>query len=123
MSLPCTRAAPPVLVVGDDAEVDEVLVLLPDLEEVGDAEMSEEPEVVVADSFVAVLFAAVDLPEAEESEEVSVALELPSAQLALLGRSFTPAPLQSWLANLRTATRDHVSKKISPRASDFALNL
>lgn len=104
VSLPCTRAAPPVLVVGDEAEVDEVLVLLSDLEAVGDAELSEEPEVVVAGSSVAVLFAVVDLLETEESEDVSVALEPPSAQLALLGRSFTPAPLQSWLANLRTAS-------------------
>ena len=108
MSLLCTRPAPPVLAVGDAVEVDEVLVLLSDLEAVGDAELSEEPEVV-------------GLLDAEESEDVSVALELPSAQLALVGRLFTPAPLQSWPANLRTAIRDHVSKTIYPYAYDSAL--
>lgn len=93
------------LVAADWAVEVEVPVEVPLLLSVSEDAASEVLEAFEAPVVEASLLLPVAVDEGEPvevSEEDSVAEEAPLAQLALLGRSFTPAPLQIWFANWMT---------------------
>lgn len=68
-----------------------------------ESEVAEALEELVVEASLLFPVAVEDAEPVEVSEDDSVADDAPLAQLALLGRSFTPAPLQIWFANWMTA--------------------
>lgn len=97
----CITVAASALEVGDDAE----RPLSADLDAVGNVPVLE-PSASVADGLELPVTLVEVADWVVDSEDVLVEVELSLAQLALWGRSFTPAPLQILWANSMVSERE-----------------